>query len=158
MASGDRGVTIGRLAKAAGVNVETIRFYQRKKLMLEPDRPAGSVRRYGQADIARVNFIKSAQRLGFNLQEIGQLLRLDDGLQCSVAARLASRHLADVRTRLQDLGRIETAISQLLEQCSRHRGEVACPLVAALQANSDHRLPQGTGTVPRQTHGRRSRN
>lgn len=67
-------LTIGVLAEAAGVNVETIRFYQRKGLMQEPDRPQGGIRRYGEADLARVRFIKSAQRLGFSLDEIGDLL------------------------------------------------------------------------------------
>ena len=62
--------TIGALAEAAGVNVEMIRFYQRKGLMSEPDRPLGSIRRYAETDIARVRFIKAAQRLGFSLDEM----------------------------------------------------------------------------------------
>ena len=73
-------LTIGGFAKAAGVNVETIRFYQRKGLLLEPDRPYGSIRRYGQTDVARVKFVKSAQRLGFSLDEIAELLTLEDGV------------------------------------------------------------------------------
>ena len=72
-------LTIGVLAEAAGVNVETIRFYQRKGLLPEPDRPVGGIRRYGAADVARVRFIKSAQRLGFSLDDVAQLLRLEDG-------------------------------------------------------------------------------
>lgn len=125
-------LTIGGLAKAAGVNVETIRFYQRKGLVPEPDRPFGGMRRYGTLDVDRVRFIKSAQRLGFSLEEIGQLLRLDAGMQCSPASQLASRHLAEVRIRLKDLRRIEAALARLLRQCSHHRGEVACPLIEAL--------------------------
>ncbi|MBA4360338.1 MAG: MerR family transcriptional regulator, partial [Pseudomonas sp.] len=69
-------LTIGAFAKAAGVNVETIRFYQRKALLPEPDKPYGSIRRYGEADVARVKFVKSAQRLGFSLDEVAGLLRL----------------------------------------------------------------------------------
>ena len=129
-------LTIGGVAVEAGVNVETIRFYQSKGLIREPERPLGGIRRYGQTDVARVKFIKSAQRLGFSLEEIGQLLRLDDGMQCSAAAQLASGHLANVRVRLQDLNRIEAALAKLLKQCARHRGEVACPLIAALHANT----------------------
>jgi len=72
----DPGMTIGDLAKVAGVNVETIRFYQRKGLMPEPDRPVGSIRRYGPTDQSRLNFIKSAKRLGFSLDETAQLLQL----------------------------------------------------------------------------------
>ena len=132
----EKFLTIGRLAEEAGVNVETIRFYQRKGLLQDPDRPIGGIRRYGQIDVARVKFIKSAQRLGFSLEETGQLLRLDDGMQCSAAAQLACRHLVDVRARLQDLNRIEAALTKLLKRCARHRGEVACPLIAALHADA----------------------
>jgi MerR family mercuric resistance operon transcriptional regulator len=129
-------LTIGGVAMEAGVNVETIRFYQRKGLLQEPDRPIRGIRHYGQTDVARVKFIKSAQRLGFSLEEVGQLLHLDDGMQCSAAAQLASRHLVDVRARLQDLNRIEAALTKLLKRCARHRGEVACPLIAALHADA----------------------
>jgi MerR family mercuric resistance operon transcriptional regulator len=72
--------SIGTFAKAAGVNVETIRFYQRKRLLAEPERPPGGIR-YGKAEVARVKFVKSAQRLGFTLDEVAQLLRLEDPLQ-----------------------------------------------------------------------------
>ncbi|EEU2719380.1 TPA: MerR family transcriptional regulator, partial [Escherichia coli] len=82
-------LTIGVFAKAAGVNVETIRFYQRKGLLREPDKPYGSIRRYGEADVVRVKFVKSAQRLGFSLDEIAELLRLDDGTHCEEASSLA---------------------------------------------------------------------
>ncbi len=125
-------LTIGAFGKAAGVNVETIRFYQRKGLLQEPDRPYGSIRRYGQADVARVKFVKSAQRLGFSLDEIGQLLKLEDGTHCSEAAELAALRLADVRARLADLMRMETVLSRLVSECNAHRGSVSCPLIAAL--------------------------
>ncbi len=133
----ERFLTIGRMAAEVGVNVETIRFYQRKGLLQEPARPIGGIRRYGQTDVSRLQFIKSAQRLGFSLEEVGQLLCLDDGMQCSAAAQLASEHLANVRARLQDLNRIEAALAKLLKRCARHRGEVACPLIASLHANTD---------------------
>lgn len=86
-------LTIGVFAKAAGVNVETIRFYQRKGLLREPDKPYGSIRRYGEADVVRVKFVKSAQRLGFSLDEIAELLRLDDGTHCEEASSLAEHKL-----------------------------------------------------------------
>lgn len=141
-------LTIGRMAAEAGVNVETIRFYQRKGLLTEPDRPIGGIRRYGRTDVARLRFIKSAQRLGFSLEEVGQLLHLDDGMRCSAAAQLASRHLTDVRERLRDLTRIEGALAMLLKRCARHRGEVACPLIAALH---DHAEGVGRGPQKRST-------
>ncbi|MEY2343292.1 Hg(II)-responsive transcriptional regulator [Acidithiobacillus sp. IBUN Pt1247-S3] len=125
-------LTIGAFAKAAGVNVETIRFYQRKCLLVEPDRPYGSVRRYGSSDVARVKFVKSAQRLGFSLDDIGELLKLEDGTHCSEASELAVLRLADVRAKLADLDRIEAALSNLVSECHVHQGNVSCPLIAAL--------------------------
>ncbi|RCS30263.1 Hg(II)-responsive transcriptional regulator [Rhodanobacter denitrificans] len=134
MGSHSEQVTIGAFAKAAGVNLETIRFYQRKGLLPEPDKPYGSIRRYGGVDIARVKFIKSAQRLGFSLDEIAQLLTLEDGTHCSEAAEFAARHLVDVRARLKDLKRMETVLSRLVAQCDSHRGTIACPLIASLHS------------------------
>ncbi len=126
-------LTIGVLADAAGVNVETIRFYQRKGLMPEPEKPYGSIRRYGAAELARVRFIKSAQRLGFSLEEIGELLKLEDGARCSEARQLAEQKLVDVRQKLSDLQRIESVLAGLVARCSAVRGRVNCPLIASLQ-------------------------
>jgi MerR family mercuric resistance operon transcriptional regulator len=128
-----QGQTIGALARAAGVNVETIRFYQRRGLLAEPDKPLGGIRRYGKAEVARVLFIKAAQRIGFTLDEVAQLLQLDDGAHCSEARAIAEHKLADVRARLADLRRIEAALAQLVERCSSRRGQVSCPLIDALQ-------------------------
>lgn len=127
------GITIGALADLAGVNVETIRFYQRKGLMPEPEKPYGSIRRYGDAELARVRFIKAAQRLGFSLEEVGDLLRLEDGTRCGEARQLAERKLADVRQKLSDLQRIESVLAALVARCSAVRGRVNCPLIASLQ-------------------------
>mgnify|MGYP001115435826 CR=1 FL=1 len=128
------GFSIGAFAKAAGVNVETIRFYQRKRLLTEPVRPPGGIRRYGNAEVARVKFVKSAQRLGFSLDEVAQLLRLEDGTHCTEAASLAALRLIDVRNRLADLTRMETALAALVEQCRAHRRSVSCPLIASMHA------------------------
>lgn len=126
-------LTIGALAATAQVNVETIRFYQRKGLMHEPRRPQGGVRRYGAADLGRVRFIKSAQRLGFSLDEVAQLLTLEDGAHCVEAREQAEHKLLDVRAKLADLLRIETALVALVDQCSAVRGKIRCPLIATLQ-------------------------
>jgi MerR family mercuric resistance operon transcriptional regulator len=126
--------SIGAFAKAAGVNVETIRFYQRKRLLAEPVRPPGGIRRYGNAEVARVKFVKSAQRLGFSLDEVAQLLRLEDGTHCTEAATLAALRLTDVRNRLADLTRMETALAVLVEQCGVRQRSVSCPLIASLHA------------------------
>jgi MerR family mercuric resistance operon transcriptional regulator len=126
-------LTIGSLADAALVNLETIRFYQRKKLMREPERSQGSIRRYGESDLARVRFIKSAQRLGFSLDEIAELLKLEDGTHCREARSLAELKLVSVREKLADLQRIESLLNQLVGRCASARGAVACPLIASLQ-------------------------
>ena len=125
-------LTIGAFAKAAGVNVETIRFYQRKALLPEPDKPYGSIRRYGEADVARVKFVKSAQRLGFSLDEVAGLLRLDDGAHCDEARVLAEQKLGDVRGKLADLRRIESVLVQLVHDCCASHGTVSCPLIVSL--------------------------
>ena len=129
-------LTIGALAQAAGVNVETIRFYQRKALLPEPQRAYGSIRRYTAADVARLRFVKSAQRIGFTLDEIAQLLQLEDGTQCSQARTIAASKLADVRRRMADLQRIEAALAELVERCATRRGKVSCPVIASLQQSA----------------------
>jgi MerR family mercuric resistance operon transcriptional regulator len=126
-------LTIGVFAKAAGVNVETIRFYQRKGLLPEPDKPYGSIRRYGEADVTRVRFVKSAQRLGFSLDEIAELLRLEDGTHCEEASGLAEHKLKDVREKMADLARMEAVLSELVCACHARKGNVSCPLIASLQ-------------------------
>ena len=126
-------LTIGVFAKAAGVNVETIRFYQRKGLLPEPDKPYGSIRRYGETDVTRVRFVKSAQRLGFSLDEVAELLKLGDGTHCAEAREQAEHKLADVRAKLADLHRIEAVLQDLVQRCCTVQGEVRCPMIQALQ-------------------------
>ena len=126
-------LTIGAFAATAGVNVETVRYYQRKGLLSEPDKPYGGIRRYGDPDVARVKFIKSAQRLGFSLDEVAALLKLDDGMHCKQAQELAEQKLAGVRAKLADLLRIETVLKGLVRKCSHSRGKISCPLVDALR-------------------------
>ena len=128
-----QGLTIGAFASAAGVHVETIRFYQRRGLLREPPRRFGRIRRYGAEDVARVQFVKSAQRLGFSLDEIVGLLRLDDGTHCDAARHAAEEKLADVRAKLADLRHIEAALRELVTECCDAKGNVRCPLIDALQ-------------------------
>lgn len=125
---------IGAFAAAAGVNVETIRFYQRKGLLPQPRRAYGSIRLYGAADVARVKFVKSAQRLGFSLEEIAGLLTLEDGTHCAEARMLAEQKLEGVRAKLDDLRRIESVLGQVVERCGTSRSTITCPLIAALHA------------------------
>lgn len=130
-------LTIGAFAKATNVNVETIRFYQRKGLLPEPAKPYGSIRRYGGVDVTRLRFVKSAQRLGFSLDEVADLLRLEDGTHCEEASNLAEHKLKDVREKLSDLARMEAVLSQLVCACHARRGSVSCPIIASLQGETN---------------------
>ena len=125
-------LTIGGLAKAANVNVETIRYYQRRGLLSEPKRPLGGIRRYGSADIDRLTLVKTAQQLGFSLDEVGDLLRLEDGTHCQEASALAEHKLKDVREKIERLVKIEKALSDMVSQCHARPDSIACPLIASL--------------------------
>lgn len=129
-------LTIGSFAAAADVSVETVRFYQRRGLLAEPDRLSGRIRRYGSSDVARVRFIKAAQRLGFSLDEVAGLLTLDDGAHCDEARALAEAKLEDVRGKLADLRRIEKVLAALVRECCARKGTVSCPLISTLQNQS----------------------
>jgi MerR family mercuric resistance operon transcriptional regulator len=116
--------TIGELGKVTGIHVETIRFYQRRGLLAEPQRPLGGIR-----------FIKSAKKLGFSLDEIITLLTLEDGTHCKEASKIAQLKLIEVRRRLADLRRMEKILSNLIGECERQRGKICCPLISSLQAH-----------------------
>ncbi len=126
--------TIGTLARSTGVHLETIRYYQRRGLVGEPRRPLGGIRRYSEEHVLRLRFIRHAQELGFSLEGVGELLRLEDGAHCKQAQALAEGKLADVRRKLADLQRIESALAGLVGRCASVRGRVRCPLIESLQA------------------------
>jgi MerR family mercuric resistance operon transcriptional regulator len=132
MRRADAQVTIGGLARAADVGVETIRYYQRRGLLPEPQRPPGQVRRYGPREMQRLEFIRAAQQLGFSLDEVASLLTLEDGAHCVQAREIAAHKLAIVRDRLDALRRMEAALAELVASCEQHTGDIACPLIAAL--------------------------
>lgn len=133
----DSLLTIGGLAKAAGVGVETIRYYQRRGLLHGPARPPGQIRRYGSRELQRLLFIKAAQQLGFSLDEVATLLMLEDGAQCGRAKEIATQKLATVRDRLESLRRMEAALAELVASCEEHAGDIACPLIAALGSRTE---------------------
>ena len=128
--------TIGALAKKAGVNVETIRFYQRRGLLAEPDRPLMGIRRYTERDVQRVRFIKQGQKLGFSLDELTELLNLEDGQHCREARDIALKKLSAIRERIEGLRTMEKALSDLAESCSQNTGAVSCPIILALLGSS----------------------
>jgi MerR family mercuric resistance operon transcriptional regulator len=125
-------LTIGRVAEAAGINVETIRFYQRLGLLDEPAKPPGGVRRYGVEFVARLRFIKRAKQLGFSLAEVRRLLVLEDPQSCGKARSLAAEKLALVENRIADLERMRGVLTDLVARCDVRRGKVACPIIATL--------------------------
>jgi MerR family transcriptional regulator, mercuric resistance operon regulatory protein len=128
-------LTIGRLADEAGVNVETIRYYQRRGLMAEPDRPMGGQRRYDVDAIKRVRFIKRAQVLGFTLEEVGSLLELDDACACAETRDLATHKLQVIDEKLADLKAMRKALTALLSQCDAGATAGDCPIIHALAAD-----------------------
>lgn len=127
-----RGMTIGGLAKAAGVNVETIRFYQRIGMLRAPEKPDRGVRRYAETDLARLRFVKRAQELGFALAEVRSLLSLEEAQSCTAARNLAVQKLEVVTTRLADLARMRDALQGLIARCDRRPGKHACPIIETL--------------------------
>ncbi len=129
------GYTIGTLARAAGVNVETVRYYQRRALLPTPAKPLGGTRRYWNAELARLRFIKAAQALGFALEEIRELIRLEDGTHCTEARRIAERKLELIRSRLRQLREMEQALEALIVDCDDEHGHVRCPLIERLAAS-----------------------
>jgi MerR family mercuric resistance operon transcriptional regulator len=129
-------LTIGLVARAADVNVETVRYYQRRGLLREPQRPLNGVRRYSAGDVKRIRFIKRAQQLGFSLVEIANLLTLEDGRSCRETQRQASKKLALVEARITDLERLRGTLKELIGRCEAGRGKIACPIIASLTGGS----------------------
>jgi MerR family mercuric resistance operon transcriptional regulator len=129
-------LTIGEVAKAAGVHKETIRYYQTLGLVGQPERPAGSVRRYGADAIARLRFIKRAQELGFTLEEVKRLLLLEDGQNCAATRRVAEQKLALVRKRIADLSRMRRMLENLVEECEQGGRPRSCPIIATLSSGT----------------------
>lgn len=125
-------LTIGRLAKAAGVGIETIRYYQRRELIPVPKSDSGTFRAYSIEIVERVRFIKRAQELGFTLDEISTLLTLDDGTNRRAVREVATDRLIQIRTKLADLVQMERALSDLIKACAMHGHAAKCPIIAAL--------------------------
>lgn len=131
METRERHLTISQVAKAAAVNVETIRYYQRRGLMHEPPRPRRGYRTYPPEAVNRLRFIKRAQELGFTLAEVNNLLSLGDG-HCRQTQALAERKLCLIRERIRDLKAMEKVLGTLVKACDRHGDAPGCPLVETL--------------------------
>src|SRR3989304_5125146 len=121
------GITVGQLARAAAVNVETVRYYQRIGLLPLPGRDYGSIRRYLADDLKRIRFIKRAQKLGFSLDEVALLLGLSDGRHCAQTRALAEKKLAGVKDKTTDLAAIRKSLKGLVAKCSKGSRGCGCP-------------------------------
>lgn len=122
-------LTIGGLARGAGVGVETVRFYQRKGLVAEPAR-GGGVRRYDLRDVERIRFIKRAQTAGFTLAEIAELISLDAGEDRARARDLARARIAALDEKIAELKKARSSLSRLARECASGR-EGPCPIIAS---------------------------
>lgn len=130
------GITIGRLAKLAGVNVETIRYYQRRGLIDEPTRPPGGHRRYdSDAIVARLAFIRRAQQLGFSLEEVKSLIKLSAaGARGTEARALCERKYAELGRRIEQLNEIRRRLRAHIARSAKAKPDERCPILAALAA------------------------
>ncbi|HGN1659938.1 TPA: Hg(II)-responsive transcriptional regulator [Pseudomonas aeruginosa] len=128
-------LTISRLAEAAGVNIETIRYYQRRGLLDEPPKPQGGHRRYEPGQVKRVRFIKRAQAQGFTLDEVGALLTLDAACACSETRALAVRKLSLIEQKMADLAAMRQALASLVQQCDAGGRHASCPIIDVLECD-----------------------
>lgn len=124
-------MTIGKLATAGGVGVETIRFYQRRGLLAEPDRDGG-IRRYDANDLRRLRFVRQAQIAGFTLDEIGQLLALDSTDDRVQAHAMAEKRIVALDRKIAELQAARDALVQLATECASGSGG-PCPIIRAFE-------------------------
>ena len=128
-------LTIGKLAKAAGVNVETVRYYQRRKLVDTPVKPNQGFRVYPVETLHRIKFIKRAQELGFSLNDIEQLLTLSTG-SCSTMQDLALHKLEKIESKIADLHRMQVVLSDLVKACEANQNPQTCPIIESISVES----------------------
>src|SRR5262245_30040842 len=128
-------MAIGELARKTGVNIETIRYYERSALLAAPPRTAGGRRVYGTGHLRALAFIRRARELGFAIEDIRALLALAEPgrASCAEVERIATTHLAGVRAKLEDLSRLERTLADTVSRCSREANPV-CPVLDALGA------------------------
>lgn len=144
--------TIGRAAKAAGVNVETIRFYERKGLIEQPPKPAGGgPREYDGETISRIRFVRQAQEIGFSLREIGELLslRADPDADCADVRNRAIEKRQEVQVKLDQLSHMREALDDLIASCPGGGDVKACTILEAMERQTSL-LPTETTNAHKQ--------
>jgi len=128
-----KAMTIGRLAREAGVGMDTVRFYERSGLLPRPQRTASGYRLYEAASIERLRFVRRAKALGFSLADIGELLRLQAGRGSrEQVKKLADRREADLERRIRELTGLRDALKALSRRCSGHGPLPGCPIIESL--------------------------
>ncbi|MBI3466780.1 MAG: heavy metal-responsive transcriptional regulator [Planctomycetes bacterium] len=135
-------LTIGQVARRAGVGVETVRFYEREGLLAEPPRRESGYRQYGEDIVARLQFIRRAKELGFTLNEIKELLslRLDPSTTCAEVKDRAQAKIADIEQKIRTLQRMKKALVRLTRACSGRGPTRECPILESLE-------PQEAGEI-----------
>lgn len=129
-------LTIGRLARRAGVGIDTVRFYERARLLPKPVRTASGYRTYSDADVERLRFIRRAKALGFSLEEISELLALSAGKGGRAAVKsLAERRLRDLDRKIAELSVMRDTLSHYAHRCSGHGALEGCPIIEAVLAH-----------------------
>jgi MerR family mercuric resistance operon transcriptional regulator len=133
-------LTIGAIAKAAEVGVETIRFYEREGLIEEPSRRSSGYREYPPDAIRRIRFIRRAKDLGFTLKEVGELLslRVDPKNTCADVRRMARSKVADVEAKIAELQKIKDVLSRVARSCRGEGPTSACPIIDLLDEEERH--------------------
>lgn len=130
-----RSYTIGQLAANAGVNIETVRYYERRRLIARPAKPSsGGFRQYDDEHLRRIRFIKRAQELGFTLAEIDGLLslRANDAAECAAVRTTAEAKIAEVQAKVRSLQQIQRALERLIAACRASGHGADCPILDAL--------------------------
>ena len=128
-----RGYPIGAMSVGTGVNIETIRYYERIELMPKPDRTAGGNRQYTHDHLQRLSFIKRSRDLGFSIDEIRAMLRMVDqeGVSCGEVHAMTMAHLASVKEKIWHLKKLERALTAMATECAK--GDVPdCPIIETL--------------------------
>jgi MerR family transcriptional regulator, copper efflux regulator len=128
-------MTIGAVAEAAGVNVATVRYYERRGILAEPRRTESGYRQYNASAVARIRFIRRAQELGFSLDEIGDLLalRVEDPAACGAVESVTRAKLADVESRMRELERLRGILKDLLASCRARQATSEGPVLELIE-------------------------
>ena len=125
-------MTIGKLAQAAGVGIDTVRFYERSGLLGKPMRSSSGYRLYAPSEVDRLRFIRRAKALGFTLEQIAELLSLSQGGDRADVKALASGRLVEIDLRIADLIAMRESLARLVEDCDGHGSVAGCPIIESV--------------------------